>query len=117
MKKDQMQQIIDQQQAIIDQQAEQMRRLSNEIENLKTTNKHNIENTKRDLKNKFYEQWKSLNERFLKKYISELIVNEELSFSFDSDWSGHFTMNIHMDNAWLSGAGGHININRNGLEE
>ena len=58
-----------------------------EIENLKEENKRNLKNQMYDIEDKAYEAWKLMNENFMKRYIEELIMHEELQFSFKSGYN------------------------------
>ena len=87
-----------------------------EIENLKEENKRNLKNQKSDIEDKAYEAWKLMNEKFMKRYIEELIKYDELQFSFKSGYSGHFVMEIHMGNKFLTSVDGDICMKENTLE-
>ena len=77
---------------IIDKLTTEAAQYRSEITNLKFLNDEAIKEAVSDVEDKLYEHWKGMNDKFLKRYIKELIQNEELSFSL-------------------------INMNRNGLEE
>lgn len=52
---------------------------------------------------KLYEQWKEMNCEFVKRYISELIMQGNLTFDFfKSDCADYFTMTIRMDGQYLN---------------
>ena len=87
-----------------------------EIENLKQENKRNLKNQKSDFEDKAYEAWKLMNEKFMKRYIEELIMHNELQFSFKSGYRGHFDMEIHMDDKFLISVDGDICMKENTLE-
>jgi len=87
-----------------------------EIENLKRENKVNLKNQQYDIEDKAYEAWKLMNEKFMKRYIEELIMHDELKFSFKSGYSGHFDMEIHMGDKFLTSADGDICMKENTLE-
>jgi len=69
-----------------------------------------------DLEDKMYEKWKELNGKFMKRYIEELIMQNELQFSFKSGYSGHFDMEIHMGDKCLTSVDGDICMKENTLE-
>lgn len=87
-----------------------------EIEKLKRENDVKLENQKYDFEDKAYEAWKTMNEKFMKRYIEELIMHDELQFSFKSGYSGHFDMEIHMGDKFLTSADGDICMKENSLE-
>jgi hypothetical protein len=87
-----------------------------EIENLKQENKRNLKNQKYDFEDKAYEAWKLMNEKFMKRYIEELIMHDKLQFSFKSGYRGHFDMEIHMGDKFLTSAAGDICMKENSLE-
>jgi uncharacterized protein YajQ (UPF0234 family) len=87
-----------------------------EIANLKRENETNLINQKYDLEDKTYETWKVMNEKFMKRYIEELIMHEELQFSFKSGYSGHFDMEIRMGDKFLTSVDGDICMKENTLE-
>lgn len=87
-----------------------------EIENLKQENKRNLKNQKYDIEDKAYEAWKLMNEKFMKRYIEELIMHDELKFSFKSGYSGHFDMEIYMGDKLLTSVDGDICMKENSLE-
>ena len=70
-----------------------------------------------DIENKYYEHWKELNAKYMKRYIEELIMHDRLTFEFESDYDGYFTMKVRMDDKHLNEFTGQINMNRNSLEE
>ena len=87
-----------------------------EIENLKQENKTNLENLQNDIEDKSYEAWKMMNSKFMKRYIEELIMHNELQFSFETGYSGHFDMQIYMGDKFLTSIDGDICMNENSLE-
>lgn len=87
-----------------------------EIEELKRVNAVNLKNAKTDAEDKAYEAWKLMNEKFMKRYIEELIKCDELQFSFKSGYSGHFDMEIRMDGKFLTAIDGEICMKENTLE-
>lgn len=87
-----------------------------EIENLKRENEAKLKNQKYDFEDKAYEAWKVMNEKFMKRYIEELIMHEELQFSFKSGYSGHFDMEIRMGDKFLTSVDGDICMKENTLE-
>ena len=87
-----------------------------EIENLKQKNDVNLKNQQTDIEDKAYEAWKIMNGKFMKRYIEELIMHEELNFSFNSGYSGHFDMEIHMGDKFLTSIDGDICMKENSLE-
>ena len=58
-----------------------------------------------------------MNAKFMKHYIEELIMQDKLTFEFESDYDGNFTMEVCMDGKHLNEFSGQINMNRNGLEK
>lgn len=89
----------------------------NEINKLEFFLKQERKNAITDLEDQMYEKWKELNGKFMKRYIEELIMHDELTFEFESDYNGHFTMEVRMDGKHLNEFSGQVNMNRNGLEE
>lgn len=87
-----------------------------EIENLKRENKVNLKNQQTDTENKAYEAWKLMNEKFMKRYIKELIIQDQLKFSFNTGYRGQFEMEIHMDGEFLTAVDGEICMRENTLE-
>ena len=87
-----------------------------EIENLKRENKVNLKNQQTDAENKAYEAWKLMNEKFMKRYIKELIIYDQLKFSFNTGYRGQFEMEIHMDGEFLTAIDGEICMKENTLE-
>jgi hypothetical protein len=87
-----------------------------EIEKLKRENKLKLENQQTYAENKAYETWKMMNGKFMKRYIEELIKQDELQFSFKSGYSGHFDMEIHMGDKFLTSVDGDICMKENTLE-
>lgn len=69
-----------------------------------------------ELEDKMYDKWKELNGTFVKRFIEELIKHDELQFSFKSGYSGHFDMEICMDNKCLTSVDGDICMKENTLE-
>lgn len=88
----------------------------NEIKKLEFFLKQERKNAITDLKDKMYENWKELNGTFIKRYIEELIVSGELNFLFKSGYSGHFDMEIHMGDKFLTSIDGDICMKENSLE-
>ena len=117
MKKDQMQQVIDDQAIQISRQAQQIADCKEEIKKLELFNKIERKNAISDIEDKYYEHWKEMNAKFIKRYIEELIMHDRLTFEFESDYDGYFTMEARMDDKHLNEFSGQINMNRNGLEE
>lgn len=87
-----------------------------EIEKLKRENKINLENQQIDADDKAYEAWKMMNEKFMKRYIEDLIMYNELQFEFKSGYSGHFDMEIRMGDKFLTSIDGDICMAENSLE-
>lgn len=87
-----------------------------EIENLKRENKVNLKNQRTDTENKAYEAWKLMNEKFMKRYIKELIIQDQLKFSFKTGYRGQFEMEIHMDGEFLTAVDGEICMREDTLE-
>ena len=87
-----------------------------EIEKLKRENKINLKNQQTDADDKAYEAWKMMNEKFMKRYIEDLIMYDELQFKFKSGYSGHFDMEIHMGDKFLTSIDGDICTAENSLE-
>lgn len=73
-----------------------------EIEKLEFFRKNERKNAITDLEDKMYENWKELNGKFMKRYIEELIMHDELQFSFKSVYSEHFDMEIRMGDKFLT---------------
>lgn len=87
-----------------------------EIEKLEFFLKQERKNAITDLEDKMYEKWKELNGKFMKRYIEELIMHDELQFSFKSGYRGHFDMEIHMGDKFLTSVDGDICMKENTLE-
>lgn len=117
MKKDQMQQVIDDQAIQISRQAQQIADCKEEIKKLEFFNKIERKNAISDIEDKYYEHWKEMNAKFMKRYIEGLIMHDELTFEFESDYDGYFTMKVCMDDKYLNEFNGQINMSRNSLEE
>ena len=88
----------------------------NEINKLEFFLKQERKNAITDLEDKMYEKWKELNGKFMKLYIEELIMQDELRFSFKSGYRGHFDMEIHMGDKFLTSVDGDICMKENTLE-
>lgn len=88
----------------------------NEINKLEFFLKQERKNAITDLEDKMYENWKELNGKFMKRYIEELIMQNELQFSFKSGYSGHFDMEILMGDKFLTSVDGDICMKENTLE-
>ena len=117
MKKEEMQKIINQQSATISKLNNTISELNNTIRDINFAKEAEIQNTKYDVEDKFYEQWKQMNGEFIKRFIAEMIKNEDIIFSFDCDYGGYFTMSVNMGKEVLSTYSGEICMERNGLEE
>ena len=117
MKKDQMQQVIDDQALQISRQAKQIADCKEEIKKLEFSNQIERRNVINDIEDKYYEHWKEMNAKFMQRYIEELIMYDKLTFKFDSDYDGYFTMEVRMGDKYLNGFSGRISMSRNGLEE
>ena len=104
-------------QATINTQAKQLSQARSEIRDLQFLKETEVKNAKTIVEDEFYEQWKQLNDKFMKRYIEELISNGELKFEFESDYGGYFTMEVYMDDKVLTSAYGNICMSHNGLEE
>ena len=87
-----------------------------EINKLEFFLKQERKNAITDLEDKMYEKWKELNGKFMKRYIEELIMHDELQFSFKSGYSGHFDMEIRMGDKFLTSVDGDICMKENTLE-
>ena len=87
-----------------------------EIEKLKRENELKLKNQQTYAENKAYETWKMMNGKFMKRYIEELIMQDELQFSFKSGYRGHFNMEIHMGDKFLTSVDGDICMKENSLE-
>ena len=87
-----------------------------EIEKLKRENKINLKNQQIDADDKAYEVWKIMNGKFMKRYVEELIMHEELQFSFKSGYRGHFDMEILIGDKLLTSVDGDICMSENSLE-
>jgi hypothetical protein len=88
----------------------------NEINKLEFFLKQERKNAITDLEDQMYEKWKELNGKFMKRYIEELIMHDELQFSFKSGYSGHFDMEIRMGDKFLTSVDGDICMKENTLE-
>ncbi len=88
----------------------------NEINKLEFFLKQERKNAITDLEDQMYENWKELNGKFMKRYIEELIMHDELQFSFKSGYSGHFDMEIRMGDKFLTSVDGDICMKENTLE-
>lgn len=88
----------------------------NEINKLEFFLKQERKNAITDLEDQMYENWKELNGKFMKRYIEELIMHDELQFSFKSGYRGHFDMEIHMGDKFLTSVDGDICMKENTLE-
>ena len=87
-----------------------------EIENLKRENKVNLKNQQTEAEDKAYDAWKMMNGKFLKRYIEELIMQDELQFLFKCGYRGHFDMEIRMGDKYLTSVDGDICMAENTLE-
>ena len=112
-----MQQVIDDQVKQIHQQAKTIADYIEEIKKLEFFVKVERKNAISDIEDKYYEHWKELNAKYMKRYIEELIMQDRLTFEFNSDYDGYFTMEVRMDDKHLNEFTGQINMNRNSLEE
>lgn len=112
-----MQETIDMLQATISTQAKQLTLARSEIRDIEFLKEKEVRDAKTTVEDEFYEVWKQINGKFTKRYIEELISNRELTFDFESDYGGYFTMEVSMGGAVLTTAHGEICMNRNGLEE
>jgi hypothetical protein len=110
MKKEQMQ-------VIIDQQSEMIRNLHNDIEEIKYTKEKELQDTKTEIEDNLYEQWKVMNSKFMKRFIAEMIQKREIDFDFETGYGGDFRMLILMGDETIGSYYGSINMNHNGLEE
>lgn len=117
MTKAQLQELLDQRDKEISLSYEQIRKYRKEIENLEELRQSEKKQAIVDTENHMYEQWKALNGKFLKRYISELFQSYQLSFDFESEYNGYFDMNVLMDGEKLSEYSGQISMGYNGLEE
>ena len=112
-----MQQVIDDQVKQIQQQAKTIADYVEEIKKLEFFVKVERKNAITDMEDKYYEHWKEMNAKYMKRYIEELIMHDRLTVDFESDYGGYFTMTVRMDGNYLNSYNGQINMNRNGLEE
>ena len=87
-----------------------------EIEKLKRENELKLKNQQTYAENKTYETWKMMNGKFMKRYIEDLIMQDELQFSFKSGYRGHFDMEIRMGDKFLTSVAGDICMKENSLE-
>jgi hypothetical protein len=110
MKKEQMQ-------VIIDQQSEMIRNLHNDIEEIKYTKEKELQDTKTEIEDNLYEQWKVMNSKFMKRFITEMIQKREIDFDFETGYGGDFRMLILMGDETIGSYYGYINMNHNGLDE
>ena len=90
--------------------------LQNRYNKLHSDTRIEIQNLKQEIEDKSYEAWKMMNGKFMKRYIEELIMRNELQFSFETGYSGHFDMQIYMGDKFLTSVNGDICMNRNTLE-
>lgn len=104
-------------QATINTQAKQLTQARAEIREIQVLKEKEVQEAKTTVEDEFYEMWKQMNGKFMKRYIEELISNRELTFDFESDYGGYFTMEVSLNGAVLTTAHGEICMNRNGLEE
>lgn len=104
-------------QVIIDQQSEMIRNLHNDIEEIKYTKEKELQDTKTEIEDNLYEQWKVMNGKFMKRFIAEMIQKREIDFDFETGYCGDFRMLILMGDETIGSYFGSINMNRNGLEE
>lgn len=81
-----------------------------EIEKLEFFLKQERKNAITELEDKMYDKWKELNGTFMKRFIEELIMHDELQFSFKSGIDGHFDMEIYMGDKLLTSVDGDICI-------
>jgi len=81
--------------------------------------KHHAEMSKKfsEVERLAYESWKQTNAKYMKRFIADMIRSGELSFSFESDYAGYFTMDVSMGKQTLTSVSGHICTHRNGYEE
>ena len=87
-----------------------------EIANLKRENEVNLINQQTESEDKAYDAWKMMNGKFMKRYIEELIMHDELQFSFKSGYRGHFDMEIRMGDKFLTSVDGDICMREDTLE-
>lgn len=99
------------------QQAKQIADYKEEIKKLEFFRQNERNNAIYDIENKYYEHWKEMNAKFIKRYIEELIMQDKLTFEFESDYNGRFTMEVRMDGKYLNEFSGCINTNGNAWEE
>lgn len=104
-------------QRVINDQAKQIADYVREIQKLEFYVQVERKNAISDIEDKYYEHWKEMNAKFMKRYIEELIMHDELTFEFESDYNGYFTMEVRMGDKYLNEFSGHINMNRNAWEE
>ena len=83
---------------------------------MKRENAVNLKNQQSDDEDKTYEGWKMMNAKFMKRYIEGYIMYDELQFKFKSGYSGHFDMEIHMGDKFLTSVDGDICMKENSLE-
>lgn len=98
-------------QRVIDEQVKQIEDYKEEIKKLEFFRQNERKNAIYDIEEKYYEHWKEMNAKCMKRYIEELIMHDKLTFEFKSDCNGHFTMEIRMDDKYLNEFSGCININ------
>ena len=104
-------------QVIIDQQSEMIRKLHNNIEEIKCAKEKELQDTKTEIEDNLYEQWKVMNGKFMKRFIAEMINKGDIDFSFETGYSGNFRMSILMGDETIGSYFGYINMNHNGLDE
>ena len=104
-------------QVIINQQSEMIRNLHNNIEEIKYAKEKELQDTKTEIEDNLYEQWKVMNGKFMKRFITEMINTGDINFSFETGYGGNFEMSILMGNETIGSYFGYINMNHNGLDE
>ena len=102
---------------VLDELAKQIEDYKEEVKKLEFSRQNERKNTIRDIEDKYYEHWKEMNAKYMKRYIEELIMQDKLTFKFESDYKGYFTMEVHMDDKYLNEFSGCINMNSNAWEE
>lgn len=88
----------------------------NEVnKNLREIEEKSHEQSSQEEKN--YQAWKQMNDKFMKRYITELFREGQLQVDFYDSYSGYVDFQINLNNDPIYSTNFHVNVNRNGLEE
>ena len=104
-------------QLVIDEMAKQIADYKEEVKKLEFFRQIERKNAISDIEDKYYEHWKEMNAKYMKRYIEELIMQDKITFEFESSYNGWFTMKVCMDDKHLNEFSGCINMNSNAWEE